>query len=334
MEKKEFTTNSNSNSNTNSILNSEIKSNTKVKNLNRSIIKNQNNFLSEKKMLGLGLGSTLSNNKISLKSEEMKSSPISIYSNSKKGETIKKKQGQSIKDKSELDSFEANLLNKAGLNQILEMVNKESKIFSTIDESIDYFNGEKFLTGKEKEKGKYEMIEKNIYIKMKENNFNLKQKIEKLIEDNNTLIEKMNLTSSEIKKLKLNYDKKEKEQNDKRNDLYNQGNEIKELNVFNEKLHEMILDNRMKRHNIIKALEHVTKKYKNIIPKDKRKLFENYSSDNLMDFISENNSEKIENLKLKIKNLELELKLRDKDMENLKQSIHFDPNNTNKPKNL
>lgn len=284
----------------------------------RSIIKNTNN-IPDKKISGFS----------SYKNSKLTDENKSVYSSSRKGgESIKKKQGQSIKDKSEISSFD---INKQGLNQILEFANnKQSKMISMIDESIDFFNGEKFVIGKEKAIEKYEMVEKNVYIKMKENNIEFKQKRAQCTEEHNKLVECMNLTANEIKKLKINFDKKDVQQNDKRNDIFNQENEMKDINVFNEKLHEMILDNRMKRHNIIKSLEHITKKYWNEIPKDKRKIFQGYSSDNLLDFISENNAEKIENLKIKVKNLELELKLKDKDIGNLRQSFYNDANKLKK----
>jgi len=247
----------------------------------------------------------------------------SIYSTSKKGESSvyrSKLFNNKNNEKSVFgDSFDAG---KQSLKDIIENVNKESKIFKFIDETIDFLNGDKvFLSNAKEEKDKYEMIEKNKYQKMKENNLELKQKKIQLTEEYNNLVKHINQVSKGIIGLKKTFSGQEKYKEEIKNKIYYQDNELKELNIINEKIHEMVLDNRMKKNNIVRALVKVSKKHHEKIPKTKKKLFEGIYNKNLEDFVKLKNIDKINSLKEKIFVLEEEVKIKNKECENVKMII-------------
>jgi len=251
----------------------------------------------------------------------------SIYSTSKKGDNsaYKKfnnnsKSGFPNNEKSAFgDSFDAG---KASLKEIMEKVNKEAKIFIVIDECIDYLNGDKFfISNSKEEKDKYEMIEKNKYTKMTENNIEYKQKKIQLTEDYNKMVKHINQVSKEIINLKSTYNEQEKSKEDLKNNIYYQQNEIKEIHIKNEKIREMIIDNRMKKNNTVKALVQVCKKHQEKIPKNKKKLFETFYNKQLEDFVQMSNLEKIKNLKDKIAKLEEEVKIKNKELDNVKNLL-------------
>lgn len=250
----------------------------------------------------------------------------SIYSTSKKGEASvyskfnNKGKNLTNNEKSNFgDSFDAG---KQSLKEIMENASKEVKIFNLIDDTINFLNGDKFiLSNTKEEKDKYEMIEKNNFQKMKENNLEYKQKKIQLTENYNNLVKHVNQISKRIIGLKNSYNDQEKNKEDTKNQIYYQENELKELNIQNEKIHEMVLENRMKKNNIVKALVLVCKKHQDKIPKNKKKIFETFYNQNFEDFLQLKNVEKIRSLKDKIAKLEEEVKAKNKECENVKNLL-------------
>ncbi len=304
-----------------------IKSVTREKNLkdaNKMALKSRNsiNSIGFKENLGSN------NNKISnFSNNKNLEDNKSVYSNSKKGESSSNKKLSTYKktvnkESSLVDSLDGGLI-KGNLKEIIEKENEEVKILNLINTSIEFFQGDKyFMNNIKEEKDKFEMIEKEKYQKMKENNLEYKQKKINVTEDYNNLLKNLKDISKNIENLKSTYNQLDKSKEESRNEIYYQENDLKELNILNDKIHEMVLDNRMKKNNIVKALVQVCKKHSESIPKNKKKLFENFYNKNLEDFVQMKNEKKIKNLKEKIFNLEEELKLKNKEFENMKNNIN------------
>jgi len=249
----------------------------------------------------------------------------SIYSTSKKGESsvygkFNKNKNNPNNEKSAFgDSFD---LGKQSQKEIMESASKEAQMFNLIDDTINFLNGDKFYTSNTKEeKDKYEMIEKNKFQKMKENNLEFKQKKIQLTEKYNNLVKHVNQVSQGIIGLKKTYNEQEKNKDDTKNQIYYEENELKELKIHNEKIHEMVLDNRMKKNNFVRALVKVCKKHQEKIPKSKKKLFEAFYNQNFEDFLQLKNFEKIKSLKEKIALIEEEVKAKNKECQNVKSIL-------------
>lgn len=312
-----------------SIINNNINLNQESQNLNITNHNNnpqkdlkENHLANQTSKKSVGIKDNMFINNLSnfassnLKNEENKS----IYSTSKKGESsVYRKFNNNNKNNEKSafgDSFDAG---KQSLKEIIENVNKEAKIFNLIDETIDFLNGDKvFLSNTKEEKDKYEMIEKNKFQKMKENNLEFKQRKIQLTEEHNKLVKHVNQVTQDIIGLKTTYNDQEKNKEDIKNQIYYQENELKELNIANEKIHEMVLDNRMKKNNIVKALVKVCKKHHDKIPKGKKKMFEAFYNKHLEDFVHLKNVDKMKSLKDKISILEDVVKIKNKECENVK----------------
>lgn len=256
----------------------------------------------------------------------------SIYSATKKNDLNNTRRNNSTRNggnsvieksvKSKDDTFDAGFPGKGSLKEILENVNKESKFYNIIEETMDFFNGEKFYMNNIREdKDKFEMIEKIKYQKMKENNLEYKQKKIQLTEIYNKMVKDLNETTNSIIKLKQSFNEQEKSKENNKNDIYNQENELKQTNIENEKVHEMILENRMKMQNAVKSLMQINKKYANKIPKSLKILFDGFIEKNSDDYLELNRTEKIKNLKEKIIKLEEQVKLKNKEFDNIKNII-------------
>ena len=243
----------------------------------------------------------------------------SVYS-SKKGDGSTHKKHKTHKNdgaiteiSSNTDSFDERLMGKGNLKEILENLNKESKLFNMINDSIDILNGEKFCINQKDENNKYEIIDKNRLQKMKEDNVEIKEK----------KIKSLNSANIDIIKLKNEYNQQEKVKEDEKNNNYYQEKELKDMNILNEKINDMVVNNRMKKQNIIKTLYHLMKKNSDKIPRETKLLFEGFQSNvNLDNYYVLNNSQNAKKLQQKIVKLQAEIKLKNKELENVRNILN------------
>lgn len=225
---------------------------------------------------------------------------------------------------SHTDFFEKlqTLENKTTLKEMIENSNVEQKVMSLIDETVEMFN-EKNVNIQKEEAERYELIEKEIYEKLKIDNEEFKNDIGRITGEQNELIKNYQSTFGQLSYLTQSYNHQEKMKSEHLNSIYKLKDELKVIQIQNHKVNEMIKKEKIEKDNIFKALFSFTKKYNAKLPKDLKEIFGKFSND----YSKRNNDvtlqeqKKIEILNQKNEKLVKELISKNKECDRLKDIV-------------
>jgi hypothetical protein len=229
-----------------------------------------------------------------------------------------------ISEKSKFDNSFEKIINtgKESMKEIIEGNNIEYKMNNLIEETIELFHNQSLtLNSAKEEKEKYELIEKTVWERLKKDNEEYKQSKSQMIDEYNKTVESYNKVSGELNFMTQTYTNKEKIKHEHVNKIYRLNDKLKELQVSNYKIDEMIRREKVEKENIFRSLLAFTKKYNSKLPQELKETYNKFNTEYYTSAFKVDEDYKLDALKAKVEKCESELKEKTSELEKLRELL-------------
>lgn len=192
-----------------------------------------------------------------------------------------------------------------------DMIEKQDinyKVDLFINDTIELLTKNTLAFGRE-DAERYELIEKEEFVKLKKSNIQLKDEEDLLIDEYNKIVEEQNSVFKDLTNLNKRFNVQEKVKNDNMMKINDLKLKNRDLLVKNEKLTLAIKENVAKKDNIYKTIVHMNSTLKRPLPKSIKEICNKVDLDKLNTSTKNVSVEKLEYLQSTVNNLEEKLAL-------------------------
>ena len=208
---------------------------------------------------------------------------------------------------------------KLSLKEMVEQASVEQRALSLIDDTLYLFNNN--ITGKNTGSEKYELINKDEFEQIKNNNEKLKKQKNELKEEYVKLKDEYEKVSNELNNHNYKYYNTEKAKTDSITKLYSMETELKKMIVSNSKLQNEIQKENEGKNNIFRALNEFKRKYEKEMGPELKEIFAKIKDDKFNPVKGVPKSDKIGYLEEKLETFKKDVEDKEKIIQKLKKKI-------------
>ena len=226
---------------------------------------------------------------------------------------------ESEKENDNPQAFNHMGVQKLSLKEMVEQASVEQRALSMIEDTLYLFNNN--ITGKNTGTEKYELINKDEFEQIKNNNEKLRKQENELKEEFVKLKDEYEKVSNELNNHNYKYYNTEKAKTDSITKLYSMETELKKMIVSNSKLQNEIQKQNEGKNNIFRALNEFKRKYEKEMGPELKEIFAKIKDDKFNPVNGVPKSDKIGYLEEKLESLKKDVEDKEKIIQQLKKKI-------------